>query len=182
MDEILNIYKHYDKKKIKGYVKQRAKRGFCEADCYEINNWFLVIMPKMLENLLKHNKGIPTSLMEEFYEINKKQMNEDAKDCIILNKIKHNDPIKFIYIYVSCKGDKKIENWKNKMHNYAKEKWNKILNKMIFLFKECDETKCSFKNKYEKDYNDIGRNLDIKQNLILENNSLKLYLFPLYKF
>lgn len=81
---------------------QRANRGFSDKDVWDIDVWFLDVMPKMLTQLKETTHSAPLL------------PNTDQDTC--------------------------------------HEEWGKILDRMIFLLHEMDEDKCSFKNKYEKEY------------------------------
>ncbi len=45
--------------------------GFKLKDTYEINTWFLNIIPNMLVVLKENNKGYPERFHKEYYEENK---------------------------------------------------------------------------------------------------------------
>lgn len=38
---------------------QRAKLGFSDYDLYEIDSWFLTIIPEMIDELIKRRRGYP---------------------------------------------------------------------------------------------------------------------------
>ena len=57
-------------RQIRKEEKLRAKRGFSDHDVYWMKDWFLRIVPKMLEELIKHNKGFPTSFEDDYYKEN----------------------------------------------------------------------------------------------------------------
>lgn len=52
----------------KKWEKQRAKRGFSDHDVHWMNDWFLKIIPKMLAELIKRNKGFPPSFEHDYYQ------------------------------------------------------------------------------------------------------------------
>lgn len=93
------------------YARQRAERGFCDRDLWNIDHWFLTLMPEMLKEYKKKRHGSPGCLGENY-------TNEDGT---LVNDTCH-------------------------------EEWDKILDKMIFLFRECCEDTCSRKNPYEDEY------------------------------
>ena len=55
-------------RQIRNREKQRAKRGFSDHDVYWMKDWFLRIVPKMLEELIKRNKGFPPSFENDYYK------------------------------------------------------------------------------------------------------------------
>jgi len=49
---------------------QRATKGYCYRDIWSIDNWFLELIPKMLEEFKKIRHGYPASLtLEEWDDI-----------------------------------------------------------------------------------------------------------------
>lgn len=132
-EEYLNVngfdIKHKDKIACK---KERIEQGFCWWDAYDIDVWFLYIMPRMLEYYKKHNNAFPTKLMEEYYEQNKNN-----------TKMTENE-------FYSYNPDDTVENkvFKENCDSCCFDKWNEILDRMIFLFDECNDEKCSKKNEY----------------------------------
>ena len=53
------------------WTRQRAKRGFCDADVWAIDEWFLQIMPNMIEVLADNYEGYPLPFRDEYCDINK---------------------------------------------------------------------------------------------------------------
>lgn len=102
--------------------KQRANRGFSEYDVFEINTWFLKIIPEMIAELMKNNYGLPNFLV-------KKYLNDNHLDEFELTYEKH-----------------------SKMLDECFKEWNLILGKMKDTFYEARKETCSYKNKYEKEY------------------------------
>lgn len=111
-------------RQIRKEEKQRAKRGFSDHDVHWMNDWFLKIIPKMLEELIKRNKGFPPSFENDYY------------------KEHHLD-------YFSLSKEERI-----KIVNECFEKWQNILREMQKAFYDALEETCSIKNKYEKEYSD----------------------------
>lgn len=88
-------------KQIKKWKKQRAERGFSDFDVMDINEWFLMIIPEMIDELVKHYQGYPSWMEHEYrnknnlkqIELNNKQQEEMDKTCMkkwtsILKKMK----------------------------------------------------------------------------------------------
>ena len=133
--------KNYKVLKRKKYAKQRATQGFCDADIYSINNWFLSIIPKMIRELKKVNLGIPNYIHMQAYYDNKYKTDMTEEDFI-------------------CWNDKTPEYKKflEETSEYGAKKWNSILDEIAFLFDECDDEKCSMQNEYDIEYvDDLGR-------------------------
>ncbi len=117
-------------KEIKNNIKwkrQRAKRGFSDYDVYEIDSWFLSIMPKMLDELIKHNKCYPSSFENEYYKDNN------------LSPITINDE------------------QRKAMDEYCFSKWQKTLVEMKNAFLEADKSTCSYKNRYKAEEEKIDQ-------------------------
>lgn len=108
--------------KIRKWKKQRANRGFSDYDVYEINTWFLTIIPEMIAELMKNNYGVPNFLVEKYLNDNH------------LNEFELTD-----------------EQYSKKLDESLKE-WNLILGKMKETFYEARKETCSYKNKYEEEY------------------------------
>ena len=85
--------------------RQRIKKGYCEKDLWSIRDWFLDVVPDMLEEYKKNRTGSPGILGENY-------QNEEG---FLVND--------------TCHGE-----------------WDRILDEMIFLFREADERQCQRKN------------------------------------
>lgn len=129
-----DAYSFWDNKKC---AKQRAIKGYCYRDLYAIDMWFLNTIPNMLSELVKRgNKiGYPNQIAKQFYQVNKDRIPVSEKE--------------FVYGCLSDKHSDLIE----ESSNWCNKKWIEILNRMIFLFTECQIDKCSLKNKYQEEYN-----------------------------
>ena len=125
------------RQELKGYIKerkdtekreekwkmQRYKRGYSDADCWDIYGWFLNIMPKMLQQMRDNLHGYPADLPAH------------STNQIVSNSV--------------------IDNAEEEP---GFKEWKEILDRMIFLLKEMDEEKCSYKNPYEKDFFKMNEN------------------------
>lgn len=108
--------------KIRKQKKQRANRGFSDYDVFEINTWFLKIVPEMVTELIKNNKGVPNFLIEKYLDDNH------------LNKLELTD-----------------EQYSKMLDECFKE-WTSILLEIKITFYEARKETCSYKNKYEEEY------------------------------
>lgn len=93
---------------------QRIQKGYCYKDLWNMDNWFLKVVPDMLKEYKETRCGSPGCLGEDY-------TNEEGVVC---NDTRH-------------------------------EEWDKILDKMIFLFHEADESVCSRKNPLKDKTNQI---------------------------
>lgn len=57
------------------YAYQRIKKGYCDADLWEIDGWFLTVVPDMLKQFSKTHNGYPEILRRKYYEKNKNTLN-----------------------------------------------------------------------------------------------------------
>ena len=110
-------------KDIRKWKKQRAERGFSDYDVYDINYWFMLIIPEMLSKLIEHNNGYPISFQEEYIKEN------------------NLDPLNI------------SPEEQEKMGSFCFDKWTNVLLEMKQAFLEGSEETCSYKNKYEEEYN-----------------------------
>lgn len=144
-DDYLNVYnKCYSFWENRKQAKERAKLGFCGRDVWEIDTWFLHIMPRMIERLRDHHFGFPTILTEEYYELNKENISLSKND--FCNHVYYND----------------YENLYNEVDKWCNNRWIEILNKMVFLFDECNDEKCTMKNEYYEEYLKMRKDFDKK--------------------
>ena len=104
-------YLHQLKREAKCVV-QRVKRGWCDFDIINISDWFLSVIPSMLEEYKKNKSGAPCKLF-----------GEDPTGSHVVT------------------GNPEIV-----------KKWDEILDKMIFLFREANEETCQKKNPYEDEH------------------------------
>ncbi|MBQ7170104.1 MAG: hypothetical protein IJR63_09425 [Synergistaceae bacterium] len=97
---------------------QRARFGYCCRDLWNIDAWFLDVMPRMLEEYrdTRHGSPVTDGTTEE-----------------------------------TCH-----------------EKWTKILDRMIFLFREASEDTCTRRNPYEAEYDRIQAEFTEKYGLLGE--------------
>lgn len=111
-------------KEINLWKKQRGERGFSDYDTYGIYNWFMSIIPDMLEYKSEHFESIPGIVDHEYC---KKHGISDWEAYEKVNK----------------------EEW----WNWCSEYWKKTLKKIAFLFREADEHTCSRRNPYQEEHN-----------------------------
>ena len=53
------------------------------------------------------------------------------------------------FFYSVLNESKEHEEFKEEADKCCNKRWNKVLDKMIFLFDECDDKKCSLQNQYD---------------------------------
>lgn len=106
------------------YSWQRITKGYCDKDLWSIDDWFIKIVPDMLQQLKETRHGSPGCLGEDY-------VSEDGIRC----------------------------------NDACHEEWDKILDEMIFLFREMDEETCQKKNitgeEAEKTWKDLEQYQEI---------------------
>ena len=161
-----------------GYRRQRAKRGWSVKDTWDIDRWFLDVMPQMLEYLKEHHMGFPGDLQKEYITAHCEELNMTYEEYLIWPSDKDSD------------GRKRRE----EIDTTCDRLWVEILDYMIFLLKEANEDTCTVENLNEKDnqriikefskkYSELGKSL-LKPEDNRSDSSRKLYtLFdvPEYK-
>ena len=56
----------------------RAKYGFCDFDVWEMDSWFLAVVPAMLEHLRNNHSGFPDAIYDYYPEIDR-ETDEDGE-------------------------------------------------------------------------------------------------------
>ncbi len=106
---------------------QRIRKGYCYKDLWDIGDWFLKLMPDMLQEYKENRSGSPGCLGEDYTNA----------EGILCNDTCHKE-------------------------------WDKILEQMIFLFREADEATCIKKNPLEDESNRIYEEFREKYGLLGE--------------
>ena len=97
--------------------KERAKKGYSWSDVMNIDYWFLDIITRMLQEFKEKHDGYPGQFTTEWFDANKDRIegqDEDEK-LVILSK------------------DEALQ---DEMVDFCSNKWNDVIDKMIFLFNE----------------------------------------------
>ena len=120
--------------------RQRAKMGYSYYDVSDMDNWFLNIIPKMLRDLKNKKHSYPELFNDEWYEKNKERCYELDID------------VENFYWDLEQRTDEEGKDLFDDLSEYNYNKWNEILDKMIFLFEESNEETCKKKNPYKEEY------------------------------
>lgn len=106
--------------------KERAKKGYCKEDIWNINDWFLNIIPRILKDFNESRNGYPCNLSDEEWDNIIKRMifcfeeaNEDT--CSQTNEIEFEieDYEKWL------KREAEIDKYRNDMKNEGLELFSK---------------------------------------------------------
>ena len=103
------------------YSFQRITRGYCDKDLWNIDYWFMNLMPDMLQQFKDTKHGSPSCLGTEYVD-------------------EHG---------ISCNDE-------------CHSEWDRILDNMIFLFREMNEETCQKKNPYQKEHDNILQEFEEK--------------------
>lgn len=117
------------------YRRQRAKRGWSVKDTWNIDYWFLNILPQMLEYLKEHHIGFPVDIQREYVNSHREELNMTYEEYCVWPSDKNSDGYKL----------------RERTDEACNRLWNEILDRMIFLLKEANEETCSVKNLYEEE-------------------------------
>lgn len=111
-------------------------KGFKLEDTYEINTWFLNIIPNMLKVLLDNNQGYPARFHMEYYDAHR-------------DELKGVDKLLFTSVFDNKLSDE-LKQKQQEMKEFSINKWNNILNKMIYLFNEAKCDSLALKTDYQR--------------------------------
>ena len=105
------------------YCIQRIRRGYCDGDLWEIDSWFLTMMPDMLRQFDKIRMGYPKQIRNEYIEENRKNIGFDEFLC------NHSDEI----------------------DEACNKRWSEILNKMAYNFERMSDLEFRWLKKYDNE-------------------------------
>lgn len=125
----INDYADMNTRQKRRCKKERAEQGFCWWDVYDMDIWFINIIPRMLEYFKEHNNAFPVKLKEEYYE-KYKDKTTMTKEEFYLGKKNETD---------------EDEKFREDCDNYCFARWDEIIDEMIYLFNEYNDDKCSNK-------------------------------------
>ena len=109
------------------YSFQRVTKGYCDKDLWNIDYWFMNLMPDMLQQFKDTKHGSPSCLGTEYVD-------------------EHG---------ISCNDE-------------CHSEWDRILDNMIFWFREMNEETCQKKNTYQKEHDNILQEFEEKYGLFGE--------------
>lgn len=113
---------------------QRIHKGYCVKDTWSIDYWFISTLKPMLEDLKNDHHGFPAFLEYDYWE-------------------EHKDEIGMSYEqWMSWSKDENKNRLKAAADKICDQKWNEILERMIFLLNEMDEDTCSRQNPYKEEW------------------------------
>ena len=121
---------------------QRARKGYCTSDLFGVSNWFLEIVPNMLDEIREKSNAFPSVLMDEAWE-----------SVGIKN---------FEETFAASEEDRR------KATAYGQKKWEEILSRTAFLFREANSETCTRKNSCENEYLEMKKELQSRGKNLLE--------------
>lgn len=117
-------------------AKQRRKKGYSDADCWNMFNWFQETFPNMLRCLRDMKHGAPDEPFEEIEKFPLQWVEEQSK--ILLKQKKRKGYEEEINLW----GEEKIF-----------DRWWLILSRIAYCLEESSEDQTTEQNKYEEEYN-----------------------------
>lgn len=128
------VYRLEDKKFNFKMSYQRFKRGYADIDWWCIDGWFVDHIVPLLMSLRDNHHGYPSQLQDEWEKENKELKKKIFKE------------------YSKEEAEAK---WNDLALDGADEKWTKILDRMVYCFRNCDPFKdVDLINPYEEEYDD----------------------------
>ena len=109
------------------YCIQRGRKGYCDADLWAIDRWFLDVMPPMLREFDKTRHSFPGSLQNEYIEKSKGSLTYD--DFLI--------------------------KFSNETEKYCDEKWSDLLNIMADDFEQLRKLYHRYDSKYDNEKEEL---------------------------
>lgn len=127
------------------YARQRIRRGYCDQDTWNLYSWFLDVVPEMLQDMRDHGTGYPCS------------EGPNVSRSITIDA------------YNRATGENRTATEQEQAgFDQGLANWNKILDRMIFLFHEADEGRCARKNPHEEAYHAASREFEAKYGMFGE--------------
>ena len=119
---------------------QRVTKGFCDADVWSIDWWFLSVMPDMLASLKENHTGYPGVLMEDYYNAHKEELNMTRE----------------AFMYASSDKTPEMGAIREEARKACDAQWSSILAEMIFLLREAMDETCTRRNPFEEEHDRIS--------------------------
>ncbi len=112
------------------YRRQRAQRGWSVRDTWAVDSWFLTVVPQMLEYLKEHHTGFPNEVQREYLEAHRDELGMTYEE------------------FCNYPADENSEGYKlrEKIDDICDRRWEEILGRMIFLFREANRETCTAQN------------------------------------
>lgn len=133
---------------------QRANKGYCFRDIWNIDSWFIKLMPTMLEDFKKHNHGYPNGMTEQEWDkilnkmilLSKESMVETCSEKnqyedkysfkIEYKKLEEKPEFHTVEIIYPTKEDKKISELYDKRQREIEQYMTNCQNEFLDMFKK----------------------------------------------
>lgn len=99
------------------YCLDRIRKGYCAKDLWEIDTWFLSVMPEMLEDFNRCRNSYPNLFHEQCVQNHEKELPVPREKFLI-------------------SGAQDFPKLYEKIQDEANEAWGHILKKIAFLMRE----------------------------------------------
>ena len=113
--------------------KQRKEKGYCDRDVWDIDRWFLSIMPKIIHEFIESVDSFPSVFLTDYYEKRIKPFGLCTEEE-----------------FFSFPKNKETKALLKKADQSCFRRWKNILKSMERAFLDASEDTCSYKNKYEE--------------------------------
>ena len=127
------------------FARQRVFQGYCDMDVWNLDNWFLDVVPDMLQQLRDKGIGYPCSVGPNVSQ----SINPTAYNRVTGENTAVSDDEQAAF-------------------ERGQAEWHAILDKMISLFHEADEERCERKNPYEEEHHKAYCEFEAKYGLFGE--------------
>lgn len=118
---------------------QRARKGYCYRDLWNIDVWFLDIMPRMIDEFIKIHHGYPCDLTSEEWEQILNRMStcfKDAKDRVFGFDNPYFEEMQIASILENEHFKSTLSNEIKEKNNEIKEKYNKYEEEQRKIYKQ----------------------------------------------
>ena len=113
--------------------RQRAKRGFADSDLWNLGDYVIDLVLRMLRKYREDKCiGYPCLLEEDFYK-------------------EHDDEIgcSWVEFFACTETTPFIKNWQERCHEECRKKWHDTIDEMIALFSEAQDENLSWDHRLE---------------------------------
>lgn len=146
---------------------QRANKGYCFRDLWNIDKWFLAIMPKMIQELKERKMGYPVGLSEKEWDSILDEMIQCFKEA-------NSETTSFINLYEEEYFEKVLPVWMSQFEDEKRE----ISDNGYYTLKHINEMDISDKIK-ELDKKHYEQEKE-KERFMASNKKKALELFVKY--
>ena len=114
----------------------RIRKGYCKKDLWEIDTWFLNVMPEMLEEFNRCKNSYPRTFLEQYIQKHEKELSVSKEKFIIPDANESPDLYEKFFISIA----REFPELYKKIEEEAYEAWGSTLLEMADLMRKgwCD--------------------------------------------